>query len=153
MDDQLTKWDFRFLRLAREVSTWSKDPSTKIGAVACKDKRILSMGYNGFPSGIEDTNDRLENKEQKYKFVVHGEMNCIYNATLNGVSLKSATMYVYGLPICNECAKGIIQVGINRVVMCFTDASQKWQTSFLTSKTMFEESGIIMQHVEKIEND
>lgn len=151
----MTKWDYRFLRLAREVSTWSKDPSTKIGSVAAQGKRILSMGYNGFPSHIDDSDDRLLNKESKYKFVVHGEMNCIYNATLNGISLNDATLYVYGLPVCHECAKGIIQVGIKRVVMCFQEEghSKKWFDSFLTTKEMLNEASVSIKHVENIQND
>ena len=84
----MNKWYKRYLNLAKEVSTWSKDPNTKVGAVVVGSKgQILSQGYNGFPRGIKDTNDRLNDREKKYKFVVHAEQNCIYNATLNGVSL------------------------------------------------------------------
>ena len=63
------------------------------------------------------TDDRYNVREEKYKYVVHGEMNCIYNACNSGVSLNGATLYVTGLPVCSECAKGIIQVGIKKVVM------------------------------------
>ena len=61
-----------------------------------------------FQRGIKDSEERLNNRERKYELVVHAEMNAIYNASLNGVSLKDSTLYVYGLPICDECAKGII---------------------------------------------
>lgn len=138
------KWSLNFLSLAKEISTWSKDPSTKIGAVAVgTHRRILATGYNGFPRGIEDTKERLENKELKYSYIVHGEMNCIYNATLNGVSLDGADLYVHGLPVCADCAKGIIQVGIKRVFMCYPEPlPEKWEKSFLMTKAMFDEAGV-----------
>ena len=121
INDTLSKWDQRYIDLAKQISTWSKDPSRKIGAVAVGSKgQILSQGYNGFPRGILDLPERYENREVKYKHVVHAEMNVIYNATFNGVSLDGASLFVYGLPVCNECAKGIIQVGIQRVLI-YTD--------------------------------
>ena len=110
-------WDKKYIDLAKHIATWSKDPSTKIGAVAIGEKgQVLAQGYNGFPRGIDDSYDRLFTRETKYKYVVHAEMNCIYNATYNGVSLQGATIYISGLPVCSECAKGLIQVGIQRVV-------------------------------------
>lgn len=140
----ITKWDNKFIELAKNISTWSKDPSTKIGAVAVGDKRqILATGYNGFPRGIKDYSDRLETRETKYKYTIHGEMNCIYNATFNGVSLDGSSLYVYGLPVCSECAKGIIQVGIKRVFMCYPeDISHKWNESGLQTKEMFHEANV-----------
>ena len=112
------KWDIRYLELAELVATWSKDPSSKIGAVAVGSKgEVLAQCYNGFPRGIHDLASRYTNREVKYKYVVHAEMNVIYNATYNGVSLDGSTIYVSGLPVCSDCAKGIIQVGIKRVVM------------------------------------
>ena len=114
----LNKWDTRQLDLAERVASWSKDPSRQIGAVAVGSKgQVLAQGFNGFPRGIVDTADRYNNREIKYKYVVHAEMNVIYNATYNGVSLDGSTLYVSGLPVCSDCAKGIIQVGISRVVM------------------------------------
>lgn len=127
--------------LAKQVSSWSKDPSKKIGAVAVgRHGQILSQGYNGLPRKIRDTEERLNNREIKYNFVVHAEQNCIYNATLNGVSLEGADLYVYGLPVCNECAKGVIQVGIKNVYMCHAeDLNDKWSDSFEWTKMMFDE--------------
>jgi len=146
-------WSSKYLKLAKHVSTWSKDPSTKIGAVAVGDRgQILSTGYNGFPRNIKDSNDRLQNRESKYKYVVHGEMNCIYNATLNGVSLNEADLYVYGLPICSECAKGVIQVGIKRAFMCYPETIRdKWKDSYKITSEMFDEVGI--QHEIRYEED
>ena len=139
-----TKWHLNFLDLAKHVSSWSKDPSTKIGAVAVGQRRqILATGYNGFPRDIEDSEERLNDRSLKYVYTVHGEMNCIYNATLNGVSLDGADLYVYGLPVCAECAKGIIQVGIKRVFMCYPETiADKWKESGLMTKSMFDETGI-----------
>ncbi len=137
------KWDKRYLSLAKEISTWSKDPSSKIGAVAIGSKgEVLAQGYNGFPRGIKDLQDRYNDKERKYELVVHAEMNVIYNATYNGVCLNGATLYVYGLPVCSDCAKGVIQVGIKRVVMPKLDVPPKWEESWQKTKEMFNEAGI-----------
>lgn len=140
----MDKWDLRFLNIAKEVSTWSKDPSTVVGAVAVgANRNILSTGYNGFPRGIKDLTCRLVDRETKYKYVVHAELNCIYNALYNEVSLKNSTMYVYGLPICAECAKGVIQAGITRVVMQYPQIkTNKWIESTYTAKQMFDETNI-----------
>tara|TARA_Y100000389_G_scaffold31859_1_gene27020 strand:+ start:15799 stop:16239 length:441 start_codon:yes stop_codon:yes gene_type:complete len=139
-----TKWDKRFVSLAREISTWSKDPSTKIGAVIVNDdRRILATGYNGFPKGIEDSPERYADKPTKYDHVIHAEMNAIYNATYNGTPLRDSTIYVWGLPVCNDCARGIIQVGIKRVVMSTeTDIPEKWVAAFSKSLNLFVESGV-----------
>lgn len=138
------KWTKRYLQLAREVASWSKDPSRKIGAVAVGSKgQILSQGYNGFPRGISDDETRLNDRETKYKYVVHAEMNVIYNATFSGVSLDGASLYVYGLPVCSECAKGIIQVGIKDVhIFIDQDIHVSWLESWDRTKSMFEEAGV-----------
>ena len=131
------------MKLAEEVSTWSKDPSSKIGAIAIGNKgQVLAQGYNGFPRGIGDDGDRLEDRDKKYSFMVHAEMNCIYNATYNGIGLDGATMYIWGLPLCNECAKGIIQVGIARVVSPKNggiELPDKWKVSCFNTLEMLKE--------------
>lgn len=137
-------WVKKYIELAKHISSWSKDPNTKIGAVAVGGKgQILSQGYNGFPRGISDTENRLVHRDIKYRYVVHAEQNCIYNATLNGVSLDNSDLYVYGLPVCSECAKGVIQVGVKRVFMCYPEEiSIKWRDSMAQSIEMFNESGV-----------
>ena len=137
--------------LARQISSWSKDPSSKIGCVAVGNHgQILSQGFNGFPRGIADTPERLNNRDEKYKYVVHAEQNCIYNATLNGVSLNDSTLYVYGLPVCSECAKGVIQVGVKRVFMCYpVSISHKWKDSLQDTYRMFNEVGVECYSIEK----
>lgn len=145
----LNKWDKRYLKLAAGVANWSKDPSSKIGAIAVGSKgQVLAQGYNGFPRGISDSFDRYANKDVKYKFVVHAEMNCIYNATYNGVSLDGATLYVHGLPVCSDCAKGIIQVGIRKVIMPLAEYPDHWMESFAYSSELFSEAGVFYEFVE-----
>ena len=144
------KWDERYLQLAKQVATWSKDPSTQVGAVAVGDKgQVLSQGYNGFPRGIKD-NERYNDKDLKYRYVVHAEMNCIDNATFHGTSLNGATLYVHGLPMCNECAKAIIQVGIVRVVSPYngnTDVPEKWKISCAHTQLILKEVNIPYQFI------
>lgn len=140
-----SKWQKRYIELAKEVSSWSKDPSRKIGAVIVGEHgQILSQGFNGFPRGVFDFDERYNDRPTKYKYVVHAEMNAIYNATLNGVKCHGASLYVWGLPICSECAKGIIQVGIKEVHVpqeAF-GVNPMWDEAFEFSKSMFEESGV-----------
>lgn len=139
----MTDWDHRYLDLAKHISTWSKDPSRQIGAVVVSDSgQILSVGYNGFPRGIEDDH-RLNDREKKYELVVHAEMNAIYNATLNGISLRNSTLYVWGLPVCNDCSRGVIQVGIRRVVMNKVhEPIGHWLEHWMKTKAIFNEAGV-----------
>ncbi|HAY41412.1 MAG TPA: CMP deaminase [Gammaproteobacteria bacterium] len=146
MTTKLSKWDNRYLSLAKEVATWSKDPSSQVGAVTVGAKKeVLSQGFNGFPRGINDLAERYNNRETKYKFVVHAEMNAIYNATYSGTSLDGATLYIYGLPICSECAKGIIQVGIKRVVIEKSKELENWNESVKLSRELFDEAGVELE--------
>tara|TARA_R110002050_G_scaffold128308_2_gene249559 strand:+ start:103 stop:540 length:438 start_codon:yes stop_codon:yes gene_type:complete len=136
------KWDKRYLDVASNIAQWSKDPSSKIGAVAVGDKgQILAQGFNGFPRNIKDWEERLKVRETKYKFMIHAEMNAIYNATYNGVSLDGATLYVHGLPCCANCALGVIQVGIKRVVMR-GNIKPQWEESFEMTKQLFNEANV-----------
>ena len=140
------KWDKRYMELAKQVGTWSKDPSKQIGAIAIGSKgQVLAQGYNGFPRGIDDNESWLNTKETKYKYVVHAEMNLIYNATFNGISLNGSTVYVSGLPVCSECAKGLIQVGVKQIVMSkdsLEGADEKWLDSFELTIALLNEAGI-----------
>lgn len=131
------KWDKRFLKLAEHVSTWSKDPSTQVGAVITDDNRVVSLGYNGFPSGIED-DWRLENREEKYKIIVHGEVNAILFANR---SLEGCTLYTYPFMPCSVCAGKVIQSGIKQVIT-YHDNNPRWVDSFKLTKEMFNEAGI-----------
>lgn len=149
----ISKWDKRFLRIAKEVASWSKDPRSQVGAIAVQSRRIVATGYNGFPRGLEDTEDRLTVRELKRRYVVHAEMNCIFNATYNGISLEGSTMYVYGLPVCSECAKGIIQSGVKRVVGS-TDLEAgipvQWMESYKQTMLMLDEVDIEFKLVDNM---
>lgn len=140
----MNKWTERYLDMAESFGQWSKDPSTKIGAICVGSSgQILSQGYNGFPRGFSDTKARLNNREEKYKFTIHGEMNCIYNAGLNGVSLKDAHLYVTGLPVCSKCALGVSQVGITKVIMRHPiNIPEKWALEYQDTKIVFKASRI-----------
>ena len=142
-----TDWNERFLDMAQLVSTWSKDPSTQVGAVTVDPiKRIvLSTGYNGFPRGIED-DGRLDQRSEKLKLIIHGEMNAIFNATYSGVSLNNSHLFVYGLPVCSQCAKGIVQVGISNVWIRVADPEKcstgMWAEEWNSTKKIFNEAGV-----------
>ena len=133
------KWDMRFLSLSQHIGEWSKDPSTKIGAVIVdQDRRIVSTGYNGFPKGIEDDPELLLDRDKKYKLVVHGEMNAILFAQR---SLRGCTLYTTPFLPCSSCASMIIQSGIIRVVSWHTD-NDRWSDSIQLAKSMFAEAGV-----------
>jgi dCMP deaminase len=110
----LKKWDLRHLAIAQHVSCWSKDPSTKVGAVIA-DKRgnVIALGFNGFPENVQDAQHKLANRETKYEMTVHAEVNAIIIA---GRSAAEGTIYVHGAPVCPRCAGVLIQVGVKRVV-------------------------------------
>ena len=146
----MDKWDLRYYELARHISEWSKDPSTKCGAVAVgRYGQILSTGYNGFPRGIKDDPERLEDRSTKYETIIHAEMNCIYNAALSGISLKGSTLYVYGLPICSQCGLGIIQSQIKKVVFSMDNLPKRWKGSCSKTLELFRESETIYEYISK----
>lgn len=113
MTSPITKWDERFLQLSTLVGSWSKDPSTKVGAVIAKDNRIVSLGFNGFPPKIEDKEGWLNNREIKYRYVIHAEMNAILNAP---TPVNGCTLYLSPLFPCPNCAKHVVASGISRIV-------------------------------------
>lgn len=150
-DARIKLWDQRFMNIAQLISLWSKDPSSKIGAVIVNDeRRILATGYNGFPRGIQDTEERLNNRDEKYPRIVHAEMNALMNALYNGVGVKDGTLYVFGLPICPDCAKSVIQAGIKRVVIPYPiEVPGKWKQVWEDrSKPMFKEAGVIVDYID-----
>lgn len=134
------KWHTRFINLARHIASWSKDPSTKVGAVIVNDmNQILGLGYNGFPRGIDDYDDRYDNREIKYKMVVHAEAN----ATLNKIGdIHGTTLYVTPLAPCCECAKLIIQSGISTVIYETLGDDARWGDSNNYARLMFREAGV-----------
>ena len=111
------KWDKRFLHLAKHISEWSKDPSTKVGCIVVgEDREIRSTGFNGFPRGIEDKQERLEDREQKYPMICHAEENAIMHAARIGISLKGTTAYVTWPP-CSRCTRSLIPVSYTHLTL------------------------------------
>jgi dCMP deaminase len=135
------KWEHRFIELARFVADWSKDPSTKVGAVIVRpDRTVASLGYNGFPRGVLDHSARYDDRPTKYKLVVHAELNSILNSR---ASLEGCALYVTPLPPCSQCAAAIIQRGITRVVIqAKKELPSNWATEWAISKTMFAEAHV-----------
>lgn len=134
-------WDKKFLELAAEVGGWSKDPSTKVGAVIVdSDNTIVSMGYNGFPRGVKD-DFRLDDRDTKYKLIVHAEANAIVHAKR---CLKNCTIYTMPFMPCSRCAGLIIQAGIQRVVSmeCY---EPRWIENFKLSNKVLREAGIVVE--------
>lgn len=138
----ITHWDKRFLDMAQLVSTWSKDPSTQVGAVIVDNKnRVVSVGYNGFPVGIND-DDRLHFRSLKYDIIIHAEINAI---TFSNRSLTECTLYTYPFEPCSKCASMIIQSGIKRVVSK-PNTEQRWEDSFQISRKLFNEAGVKLEY-------
>lgn len=134
------KWHKRFLEIAEFISTWSKDPSTKVGAVIADiDNRIVSTGYNGFPKNVKDTKVRYTNRDVKYKIILHAEENAIAYAKRD---LTDCTLYISGLPPCAHCASLIIQSGIKKVVVPKQEIPERWVESMNLSKQILKEAGV-----------
>lgn len=139
----MANWNERFLNLAIHISNWSKDPSTKVGCVVVgPDREIRSTGFNGLPRGIEDNEERLNNREIKYPMICHAEENAIMHAARIGISLKECTAYVTWPP-CTRCARSLIQAGILTVIYPKnTEIPDRWASDFELSMDMFKEAGI-----------
>lgn len=138
----MEKWDKRFLEMARLVSTWSKDPSTKVGAVITDgQKKIISLGYNGLPQWVPDDQEILHNREEKYKFIIHAEVNAILQANTSSYDFIAGTIYTYPFLTCPQCAAMIIQAGIMRVVSykCIED---RWIPRIEDSKRLLAKAEI-----------
>ena len=138
------KWDRRFIDLALHISGWSKDPSTKVGCVVVgEDREIRSTGFNGFPRGIDDSMERLEDRELKYPLICHAEENAIMHAARIGISLKDCTAYVTWPP-CTRCARSLIQAGVVEVVYPGDiEIPDRWIEDFERSNSMMKEAGVI----------
>jgi len=146
--EALSKWDSRFIEMAEFIADWSKDPSTKVGAVVVRsDRTIASVGFNGFARGVLDTVERLSNRELKYPLTVHAEINAILSAK---ESVRGHTLYVSPLPPCATCAGAIIQAGIGRVVAkCgFVANPSQWSESFKLAITALDEACVSVIIVE-----
>lgn len=137
----LTSWDIKHLNKAEFVSRNSKDPSTKVGAViTTMSNRPVSEGYNGLPQRVADTQERLNNRELKYKMIIHGELNALIFAQRDVTNCK---LYTYPFMPCSVCAGIMIQAGISDVIAPYSD-NPRWADMFQLSLEMFHEAGVTL---------
>ena len=145
-------WDELFMRKVYEIASKSKDPRSKIGAVLVKDNHAILEGYNGFPKGVTDSKERYNDKETKYKYVVHAEANSVLIAAKFGIATDGCILYTQGIP-CENCTKCIIQGGIKEIVIHQQwpnlYSSKMWTESIEISKIMLSESNISVKTLNK----
>lgn len=140
-------WDEYFMGVALLSAQRSKDPNTQVGAcIVNPDKKIVGVGYNGFPSGCDDDELPWEREgaflETKYPYVCHAELNAILNSISR--DLKGSTIYVALFP-CNECAKAIIQAGIQEIV--YLSDKYDGTDSVIASKRMLHQAGVTLRRL------
>ena len=146
MSFALSKWEERFMSMARLVATWSRDPSSKVGAVIVdRRKRIVSVGFNGFPAGVDDT---ILDRNQRLRRTVHAEANCILFAQRD---LAGCTIFTTHPP-CSQCAALIVQSGISRVVSPIPtqDFALRWKDHCDEALAMFVEAGVQVMQFEDV---
>jgi dCMP deaminase len=135
------KWDVRFLEMASMVSTWSKDPSTKTGAVIVRpDRSVCSVGFNGFARQMSDHEDNYNDRPRKYSRIIHCEMNALLAAK---ESVSGYTLYTTGM-CCDRCVVHQIQAGISRFVYWADtdDMKSRWAEAFALTKSYMDEAGV-----------
>ena len=141
----MTNWPKRYLTLAEFISGWSKDPSTKVGAVLFRsDGSIISMGYNGFPRGMSDDPALLNDRTIKLKMTIHAEENAILSAVRNGSTLDGACLAVTRHP-CSTCAAKLSQAGIRQVYyLADADFEERWADDVALARAMFNQLGVVL---------
>lgn len=142
-------WDELWMGFADKASEKSKDRSRQIGAVIVgDDNRMVSMGWNGFPRGVDDDVEERHQRPAKYLWTEHAERNALYNAAAVGAAVKGSAIYQTMFP-CADCARGIVQSGIRRVVTVEPDWNDPtYAEQWATAKEMFDETGVEVQFVE-----
>jgi dCMP deaminase len=141
-------WHLRFLNQARLVAGWSKDPSTKVGAIITDEHhRVVSQGFNGFAKGIKDTTTRLQTRATKYRLVLHAECNAILFARRQ---LEGCTIYTWPIQPCATCASMLIQVGIQHVVSVnpSKDIVARWGEDIALAQDIMKEGQVHLQLLE-----
>lgn len=140
------RWDLRFLRLAREVGSWSRDPNTHAGCVIVRPNgTVASLGYNGFARRMNDDPAIYANRDEKLARVIHAELNAIMMAR---EPLDNCyTLYTHPWQPCDRCAMHLIQAGIFRVVSVEAkpDVIARWKPSIDRAMAAFEEAGVIFK--------
>lgn len=136
-------WTTRWMDMAKLVASWSKDRSRHAGCVIVDERNVLvSIGWNGFPRGINDDVDARHERPIKYSWVEHAERNALYNAAANGHPTKGCTMYLQWYP-CADCARAIIQSGLSKLVCYEPDWNDSvWAKDFAVTREMLEESSV-----------
>lgn len=139
IDTTYDKWDHRFLDLAELVGSWSKDPSTRVGACLVQDRRVISTGFNGYPKGVSDN---YPNRDHKIARTIHAEANALHFAPWD---VDGCSIYITHPP-CSHCAAHLIQRGIDTVVFNEPDDyfMSRWAESFEVSMDMLNEVGIVV---------
>jgi dCMP deaminase len=142
----IPKWDRRFIDMAKLVASWSKDPSTKCGAVVVRpDRTVATVGFNGFPKGVSDADELYADRETKYSRVVHAEQNALLHT--GNERLTGFTMYTWppGFgPTCDRCAAHVIQAGIKHVVHVKNDSdfASRWAEPAQRGLQLYSEAGV-----------
>lgn len=146
--ENLKKWDLRFLRLAREVASWSKDPSTKTGAViATSEKSVLSVGFNGFPQGMSDDPTLYLDRDEKLSRIVHCEVNAVLFA--RGPIPPNSVLYTWPFMSCDRCVVQMLQAGIRSFVTVKPDPerAERWKDAFTrTRRYVLECQGELVEY-------
>ncbi len=145
-----TRWVEHYLAMCNLLSHMSKDEKTQVGAVIVgPDREVLSTGFNGFPRKVNDDVPARHERPAKYTYFEHGERNAIYNAARNGVRVKGTTLFI-NAPPCSQCARGIIQSGIIRIIYPKFHAfinRPDWEEDIAIAREMMEEAEIkIFEH-------
>lgn len=146
--DSSDKWDNRFLEMAKLISTWSKDPSTKTGAVIVDpNRRIVSVGFNGFPRNMPDDEVFYIDREQKYSRIIHCEVNALLFAKQNKV--EGCTLYTWPFLSCDRCFVQMAQAGIVRFVAPepTQDKHGRWGISLHKTRTYAKEMNLEIKEV------
>jgi dCMP deaminase len=146
VSENIHKWDRRFLEMADFVSLWSKDPSTKTGAIIVRpDRTVCSIGYNGFPRGMSDAPELYAEREVKYSRVIHCEINAMMAARER---IDGYTLYTTG-PNCDRCAVHMIQAGIRRFVFWEPLPEQAVRWNVERTYSYFREAGVAFDIVKR----
>lgn len=136
------KWDLRFLSLARQVASWSKDPSTKTGSVIVRpDRSVASVGFNGFPSAMKDHPGLYEDRDEKYSRIVHCEINALI---FSREPVRGYTLYTHPFMSCDRCCVQMIQAGITRMVSprATEDQLSRWAKAFERTRSYCRDAGV-----------
>lgn len=132
----------KFLGHAKASAALSKDPSTKVGAVALDDDfDVVSTGYNGFARGVNDDPERYADREFKYRLIVHAEANLVAQAARNGRSLKGCTVILTSLFPCSACASLLVQAGVKCIIAPVVD-NERWAEEAKYARLIFSEAGV-----------